>query len=223
MRVLMVEDATDLAETVSARFARVGIACDLAATVTEAEDHLAVQRYDALVLDINLPDGSGTDLLRRLRGGGDRTPVLMLTALVSVDNRVDALDLGADDYLVKPFDQRELEARLRALVRREAAQKSDTIQLGALSYSPSQMSATLDGEKVTLTRREAALLELLVRFPEQFLSKERLYDGLFAFDDADVGLNAIELYIARLRKRLAGSSVGIETQRGVGYRIVDRG
>ena len=113
MRVLMVEDATDLAETVSARFARVGIACDLAATVTEAEDHLAVQRYDALVLDINLPDGSGTDLLRRLRGGGDRTPVLMLTALVSVDNRVDALDLGADDYLVKPFDQRELEARRR--------------------------------------------------------------------------------------------------------------
>ena len=85
------------------------------------------------------------------------------------------------------------------------------------------MSATLDGEKVTLTRREAALLELLVRFPEQYLSKERLYDGLFAFDDADVGLNAIELYIARLRKRLAGSSVGIETQRGVGYRIVDRG
>jgi two-component system response regulator TctD len=124
---------------------------------------------------------------------------------------------------VKPFDQRELEARLRALVRREAAQKSDTIQVGPLAYSPSRQSATLDGEKLALTRREAALLELLLRYPEQFLSKERLYDGLFAFDDADVGLNAIELYIARLRKRLTGSSVGIETQRGVGYRIVDRG
>ncbi|MGR3364096.1 MAG: response regulator transcription factor [Maritimibacter harenae] len=223
MRVLMVEDATDLAETVSSRFAKSGIVCDLAANVADAEDHLAVQRYDALVLDINLPDGSGTELLRRIRAEGDRTPVLMLTALVSVDNRVDALDLGADDYLVKPFDQRELEARLRALVRREAAQKSDTIQVGPLAYSPSRQSATLDGEKLALTRREAALLELLLRYPEQFLSKERLYDGLFAFDDADVGLNAIELYIARLRKRLTGSSVGIETQRGVGYRIVDRG
>jgi two-component system response regulator TctD len=223
MRVLMVEDATDLAETVSSRFAKSGIVCDLAANVADAEDHLAVQRYDALVLDINLPDGSGTELLRRIRAEGDRTPVLMLTALVSVDNRVDALDLGADDYLVKPFDQRELEARLRALVRREAAQKSDSIQVGPLAYSPSRQSATLDGEKLALTRREAALLELLLRYPEQFLSKERLYDGLFAFDDADVGLNAIELYIARLRKRLTGSSVGIETQRGVGYRIVDRG
>ncbi|MBV7377588.1 response regulator transcription factor [Maritimibacter dapengensis] len=220
MRVLMVEDATDLAETVSGRLAKVGIACDLASTVADAEDHLAVQHYDALVLDINLPDGSGTDLLRRLRANGDRTPVLMLTALVSIDNRVKALDLGADDYLMKPFDQRELEARLRALVRREATQKGDTIHLGPLAYSPSQKSATLDGDKLALTRREAALLELLVRFPEQFLSKERLYDGLFAFDDADVGLNAIELYIARLRKRLSGSSVGIETQRGVGYRIV---
>ena len=113
MRVLMVEDATDLAETVSARFARVGIACDLAATVTEAEDHLAVQRYDALVLDINLPDGSGTDLLRRLRGGGDRTPVLMLTA------RGDAAagTSQADAVLAKPFANEDL----RALVRRMLA------------------------------------------------------------------------------------------------------
>lgn len=223
MRLLMVEDTTDLAETVSARFAKAGIVCDLAATIREAEDHISLQRYDALVLDINLPDGSGTDLLRVMRRRGDRTPVLMLTALVSVDSRVDSLDLGADDYLVKPFDQRELEARLRALVRREATQKGDTIHLGPLAYSPSQMSATLDGGKLSLTRREAALLELLMRFPEQFLSKERLYDGLYAFDDADVGLNAIELYIARLRKRLSGSRIAIETQRGIGYRIVSLG
>ena len=115
MRVLMVEDAMDLAETVVARLARAGIVCDLAATVEAAEDFRAVQGYDALVLDINLPDGSGLTLLRRIRAEGDRTPVLMLTALVSVDDRVSALDLGADDYLGKPFDQRELEARLRAL------------------------------------------------------------------------------------------------------------
>lgn len=223
MRVLMVEDATDLAEAVVTRFGRSGIACDLAETVAAASDFLAVQGYDALVLDINLPDGSGTDLLKRLRAKGDRTPVLMLTALLSVDDRVGALDLGADDYLVKPFDQRELEARIRALVRRDADHKSDEMALGPLRFSPAQLSATLSGERLHLTRREAALLALLMRHPGQYLSKERLYDGLFAFDDADVGLNAIELYIARLRKKFTGSAVTITTQRGIGYRIGHEG
>lgn len=219
MRVLMVEDAADLAEAVVQRLTQSGMACDLAGSIEAAQDFLAVQSYDALVLDINLPDGSGTDLLRDLRGRGDRTPVLMLTALMSVDDRVGALDLGADDYLVKPFDQRELEARLRALVRREASQKSDQITLGPLQFSPAQLSATLEGKRLDLTRREAVLLGLLIRHPGQFLSKERLYDGLFAFNDADVGLNAIELYIARLRKKLAGTAISIATQRGIGYRI----
>lgn len=219
MRVLMVEDAADLAQAVVASLARSGVVCDHAATLEGAEDWLAVQAYDALILDINLPDGSGRDLLRRLRAGGDRTPVLMLTALVAVDDRVRALDLGADDYLVKPFDQRELEARLRALVRRDADQKGDEIALGPLRYSPARLSATLDGVRLTLTRREAALLGLMIRHAGQYLSKERLYDGLFAYTDADVGQNAIELYIARLRKKLAGSGVGITTQRGIGYRL----
>jgi len=154
-----------------------------------------------------------------MRTRGDRTPVLMLTALFSVDDRVSALDLGADDYLVKPFDQRELEARLRALVRRESDQKSDAISLGPLTFSLATLNATLEGVPLNLTRREATLLGLLLRNQKVALSKKRLYDGLFAFDDADVGLNAIELYIARLRKKLAASSVRIETQRGVGYRI----
>lgn len=219
MRVLMVEDATDLAETVAARLARAGIVCDLAATVEAAEDFRAVQAYDALILDINLPDGSGLTLLRRIRAESDRTPVLMLTALVSVDDRVSALDLGADDYLGKPFDQRELEARLRALVRRDAEQKGDQIVIGPLSYSPAGQSATLDGRRLDLTRREAALLDVLMRHRGQYLTKTRLYDSLYGFDDADVGVNAIELYIARLRKKLSGSTVSIATRRGVGYRI----
>ena len=134
-----------------------------------------------------------------------------------------ALDLGADDYLVKPFDQRELEARLRALVRREADQKSEAVTLGPLSFHPATLAASLAGEQLVLTRREATLLGLLLRNRTQVLSKQRLYDGLFAFDDADVGLNAIELYIARLRKKLAGSGVSIETQRGLGYRICQDG
>ncbi|WP_238365762.1 response regulator transcription factor [Mesobacterium pallidum] len=219
MRVLIVEDAVDLAEGVVARFAKSGMACDHADSLAAARDFHAVQTYDVIVLDINLPDGSGRDFLRDLRAGGDRTPILMLTALISVDDRVSALDLGADDYLVKPFDQRELEARVRALVRREADHKSDEIALGPLSYSPAGQGATLNGARLDLTRREAALLDVLIRHRGQVVTKQRLYDSLFAFNDADVGLNAIELYIARLRKKLAGSPVGISTQRGVGYRI----
>ncbi|CUH82044.1 response regulator transcription factor [Tropicibacter naphthalenivorans] len=223
MRVLIVEDATDVAEAVAIRLGKSGMACDLAETCEDAEDFLAVQRYDAIVLDINLPDRNGTELLSDLRARGNRTPVLMLTALFSVDDRVSALDLGADDYLVKPFDQRELEARLRALMRRDSDQKSDAITLGPLSYSPAGLSATMQGQPLDLTRREATLLGLLLRHQGETLNKQRLYDGLFAFDDADVGLNAIELYIARLRKKLSGSSVAIETQRGLGYRIVQHG
>ncbi|EKE74216.1 MULTISPECIES: response regulator transcription factor [Roseobacteraceae] len=219
MRILIVEDAADVAEAVAIRLDKSGMACDIAECCEAAEDFLAVQRYDAIVLDINLPDRNGTELLRDMRTRGDRTPVLMLTALFSVDDRVSALDLGADDYLVKPFDQRELEARLRALVRREAEQKSDAISLGPLTFSLATLNATLEGVPLNLTRREATLLGLLLRNQKAALSKKRLYDGLFAFDDADVGLNAIELYIARLRKKLAGTSVSIETQRGVGYRI----
>ncbi|SFJ80319.1 response regulator transcription factor [Celeribacter neptunius] len=223
MRILIVEDAADVAEAIASRLRKSGMACDLAESCETAEDFLAVQRYDALVLDINLPDRNGTELLQDLRARGDRSPVLMLTALFSVDDRVSALDLGADDYLIKPFDHRELEARLRALVRREAEQKSDVVTLGPLQFSPAGLSATLDGVALNLTRREATLLGLLLRSQKTPLSKKRLYDGLFAFDDADVGLNAIELYIARLRKKLSASSVTIETQRGVGYRIFDQG
>jgi len=223
MRILIVEDAADVAEAVAIRLCKTGMACDLAESCDAAEDFLAVQRYDAIVLDINLPDRNGTELLHDMRQRGDRTPVLMLTALFSVDDRVSALDLGADDYLVKPFDQRELEARLRALVRRESDQKSDAISFGPLTFSPAVLTATLGGEPLDLTRREATLLGLLLRSQGALLSKQRLYDGLFAFEDADVGLNAIELYIARLRKKLMASTVGIETQRGLGYRITNDG
>lgn len=219
MRILIVEDAVDMAEAIAIRLGKAGMACDLAESCESAEDFLAVQRYDAIVLDINLPDRAGTELLSDIRGRGIRTPVLMLTALFSVDDRVSALNLGADDYLVKPFDHRELEARLRALIRRESDQKTDALTLGPLSFAPATMTAQINGDPVDLTRREATLLGLLLRANGNVLSKERLYDGLFAFDDADVGLNAIELYIARLRKKLSGTGVLIETQRRLGYRI----
>lgn len=219
MRVLVVEDAPDMAEAVAIRLGQAGMACDVAENAASAEDFLAVQRYDVLVLDINLPDRSGTELLAGLRARGERVPVLMLTALFSVETRVSALDLGADDYLVKPFDHRELVARVRALHRRDAEQKSDEIRFGRLSFSPGKLEARLDGEALDLTRRELTLLGILMRNSGTLISKERLYEGLYSFADTDVGLNAIELYIARLRKKLAGSGVSIETQRGLGYRM----
>lgn len=219
MRVLLVEDARDLADAVLARLAQSGIACDHAPSVAEARDFLDVQRYDVVVLDINLPDGLGTDLLREMRKEGLRTPVLMLTAQFSVDDKISAFDLGADDYLVKPFDQRELEARLHAMSRREQSQKGGDVRLGALTFNAGAKLASVAGQRVDFTRREFALLGLLVRHQGQVLSKERLLEGLYSFDDAVVGVNAIELYVARLRKKLSDSGVRIHTQRGLGYRL----
>lgn len=219
MRVLLVEDAEDLAEATQRRFARSGIACDLAMTLAQAEACIGVQRYDAVVLDINLPDGSGTDLLRAMRRAGQSVPVLMLTAAFSVDAKISAFALGADDYLVKPFDHRELEARLHAMLRREHGDKATEVTLGQLSYNASGQVAAVAGARLDLTRREFALLGMLVRARGQVLGKERLLEGLYSFDDASVGVNAIELYVARLRKKLVGSGVEIRTLRGIGYRL----
>ena len=130
-----------------------------------------------------------------------------------------ALNEGADDYLVKPFDLRELEARVRALVRRDQTQKGGEIRYGRLCFDPAAKSVRIDGRPVSMARRELALFGILVHNKGKVLSKERLYDGLFSFDDSDVGLNAVELYVARLRKKLAGSGTAIETLRGLGYRF----
>lgn len=219
MRVLLVEDAEELAEATQKRLSHGGMACDLAGTMAEARACLAVQGYDAVVLDINLPDGTGTDLLREVRKARQSVPVLMLTAQFSVDDKLSAFSLGADDYLVKPFDHRELEARLHAMQRRGQADRSAEITLGDLCYNAAAGQVAVGGRPLDLTRREFALLGLLVAHAGHVLSKDRLLEGLYPFDDAPVGLNAIELYVARLRKRLAGSAVEIRTLRGLGYRL----
>lgn len=219
MRLLLVEDTFDMAEAIMIRLERSGIACDLAKTLEQARACLEVQHYDVIVLDINLPDGLGTGLLKEMRAAGDRTPVLMLTAEFSVDDRVSSLNSGADDYLVKPFDHRELEARIRALYRREQGDKAEELTLGNLTFNASARIARQDDSPINLTRREFSLLELLIRNRGKTVSKERLFEGVFSFQDTDVGMNALELYIARLRKKLAGCSIRIETQRGLGYKL----
>ncbi|MGV2977554.1 response regulator [Roseibium alexandrii] len=216
---MLVEDTFDMAEAIMIRLDRSGIACDLAKTLEEARSLLDVQRYDVIVLDLNLPDGLGTDLLKELRLKSDRTPVLVLTAEFSVDDRVSTLNSGADDYLVKPFDHRELEARIQALYRREQGDKAEELAIGDLTFNATARVVRLKEVPVNLTRREFSLLELFIRNRGKVLSKERLFEGIFSFQDTDVSMNALELYVARLRKKLSGSSVVIETQRGLGYKL----
>ncbi|WP_090594909.1 response regulator transcription factor [Pelagibacterium luteolum] len=219
MRILVVEDTEDVGEAVVHAFERMGHAVDWQRTRRGSEDALAVQEYALIVLDINLPDGSGFDILSALRERGAATPVLVLTARALVDDRVDALDTGADDYLVKPFDFRELEARARALLRRRQGNAVSNLSVGNIVLDQTARTVRLAGHGVELTRRETALLEVLMGQPNRVFSKADLLDQLYGFD-GDAGPNAIELYIARLRKKLSGATAEIRTLRGEGYQIL---
>ena len=219
MRLLLVEDTQDVADAVVASFARRGDAIDHAGSIHAAQDSLAVQDYDVVILDINLPDGSGTEVLSALRAAGNAVPVLMLTARRDVEDRVAALDIGADDYLVKPFDLRELEARVRALARRSVADRSGTIAFGNLQFDPAGQTATVAGSPLDLTRRELNLLETLLAHRGRVIAKERIFERMFAFNEEEVGLNAVEIYVARLRRKLEGSGISIRTLRGLGYQL----
>tara|TARA_R110002110_G_scaffold129162_1_gene309243 strand:+ start:3633 stop:4310 length:678 start_codon:yes stop_codon:yes gene_type:complete len=219
MRLLLVEDTDDVADAVVSVFARSGHAVDHVRDCQSAEDALAVQLYDLVILDINLPDGSGIDLLRGIRARKVASPVLMLTARLEVEDRIEALDIGADDYLMKPFDLRELEARARALLRRGGDERSSVISYGDLQIDPAGRVASLAGQTLSLKRREFALLEVLMANRGRVLSKERIFESLFAFDEEDIGINAVEVYIARLRRKIAGSDVSIRTLRGLGYQL----
>jgi DNA-binding response OmpR family regulator len=220
MRLLLVEDTVDVAEAIVASFVRRGDAIDSVETIEAARDALAVQSYDVVILDINLPDGLGTEVLREMRRARRPTPVLVLTARFEVEDRVATLDIGADDYLVKPFDLRELQARVRALTRRTQPERAGTIEYGDLVFDPACKMLTVRGQPVTLTRREVSLLEALLVNRGRVMSKERIFDRMFSLDDEEVGLNAIEIYVARVRRKLSSSRVSIRTLRGLGYQLV---
>lgn len=219
MRVLLVEDTEDVAEAIVANFSRGGHAVDRVTGCGAARDAVAVQEYDLVILDINLPDGSGFDFLKALRSAKDPTPILVVTARREVEDRVGALDIGADDYLMKPFDLRELEARARALLRRSSGERSGIIEYGKLLLDPAGRTASIAGVPLQLARREFSVLEILMLNRGRVMPKERIFDKLFAFDQEEVGLNAVELYIARLRRKLAGSGLVIRNLRGLGYQI----
>lgn len=217
MRYLLVEDNTELADAVVSRLVLDGHAVDHAASLAEAEDCLAVAQYDLILLDVMLPDGDGRDFLARSRAHLE-TPVIVLTARSQVSDRVGALDQGADDYITKPFDFSELEARCRAVLRRRGGEARNEIQLGRAVFDPLSGTLRNGSESIDLRNREIRLLEVFARHKGQILSKSQLMDRLFSYD-AEVTENAIEVYVGRLRRRIDGMGVRIETVRGLGYRI----
>lgn len=223
MRMLLVEDTEDVATAVVESFGRRGDAVDCVGTVADAMASLAAQDYDIAILDIQLPDGEGTEVLRGLRRAGRAVPVLMLTARSEVEVRIATLDLGADDYMVKPFDLGELHARVRALVRRGGPERSSAMTYGDITYDSATQELTVAGKSVALTRREYSLIEILLLNRGRIVAKDHIYARMFSFNEEEVGLNTIETYVARLRRKIEASCVTIRTLRGLGYQMVTDG
>lgn len=216
MRILVVEDDVILNDGLVTGLSLAGFSVESAATLDEARAALAAGGFSAVVLDVMLPDGMGTDLLAELRANGDRQAVLLLTARDSVSDRISGLDAGADDYLGKPFDLDELAARLRALVRRSNGHASAHLVWQDITLDPASMQVAVGDELVALSRREFSVLHALMQSPEIIQSKSGLEEKLYGWQE-DVESNAIEVHIHHLRQKIGRSA--IETVRGVGYRM----
>ncbi|WGR94339.1 response regulator transcription factor [Bradyrhizobium sp. ISRA443] len=218
MRVLVVEDTVDIAEAVVMRLEKVGHAVDWERDGLTAAELLEVQPYDLVILDLTLPGQDGIAVLKGMRSRKLATPVLVLTARSAVDERIGALDLGADDYLIKPFDYGELEARARALLRRSAGQPDNLLRVGPLVIDRAGRVATVADRPLNLTRRELTVLEILAARPERIVPKEELVEQLFNFDQ-EASPNAVEQFVARLRRKLGDAPIEIRTLRGLGYQL----
>ncbi|WP_312469951.1 MULTISPECIES: response regulator [Brucella] len=216
MRILVVEDDTILLDGLSVGLGLAGFTVDAVANCGDAEAALAAQNYNAVVLDLMLPDGSGLDILKSMRQARDDTPVLLLTARDQVPERIAGLDAGADDYVGKPFDLHELAARVRAIARRGTGRASSTLEWQGVELDPAEMSVQFKGEPLRLTRREFSILRSLMERPTATISKSSLEEALYGWQE-EVESNAVEVHIHHLRSKL-GSSF-IETVRGVGYRL----
>lgn len=218
MRFLLIEDNAALARAVVDRLSLDGHVVDHASTMAEAWDFIATGAYDLFLLDIMLPDGDGRTFLSLCRQRAEKTPVIVLTARSEVSDRVSILDLGADDYMVKPVDFSELEARCRAVLRRRAGAAGNRMALADLTFDALAGTLETAGSVVQLRARELRLFETFANAPGQIFSKPALVDRLFSFDD-EVTENAIEVYVARLRRHLEQSAVRITTVRGLGYKL----
>ncbi len=216
MRILLIEDDSILGAAVRDHLGADGHVADWATRLDEARDLVASVPYDLILLDLMLPDGQGIRFLQDLRRRGDATPVIILTALDRISDRIEGLNAGADDYLTKPFDLAELSARLGAVARRYGGNPNPLVELGGMQIDMAARSILRTGRAVNLTAREWALFEALLQHPGQVLSRAQLEDRLYAFG-AEVESNAVEAHVSRMRKKL-GAGV-IETLRGLGYRL----
>ncbi|WP_347266162.1 response regulator transcription factor [Paracoccus sp. (in: a-proteobacteria)] len=216
MRILLVEDDTILGAAVRDHLTAEGHSADWVTRLDAAADHLASAVYDLLLLDLMLPDGRGVVFLRELRRQGSVTPVIILTALDQISDRIEGLNAGADDYLAKPFDLAELSARLGAVARRYSGNPNPLLQIGGLEIDLAARLVLRAGRQVDLTAREWALFEAFVQHPGQILSRAQLEERLYAFG-AEVESNTIEVHVSRMRKKLGAGIV--DTVRGIGYRL----
>ena len=217
MRILIAEDDQVLADGLLRSLRGSGAVVDHVATGSDADHALLTNHnFDLLILDLGLPRLHGLEVLKRMRGRGSALPVLILTAADSVEDRVQGLDVGADDYMAKPFSLQELEARVRALTRRGVGGTSSTIKHGPLVYDQAGRVATMDGKMIDLSARELGLLEVLLQRTGRLVSKEQLVERLCEWGE-EVSNNAIEVYIHRLRKKIERGPVRIATVRGLGY------
>ncbi|HEY4069458.1 MAG TPA: response regulator transcription factor [Burkholderiaceae bacterium] len=220
MRLLLVEDDAALAEALEYSLRKDGHAVDRVANGGAADRALKTASFDLVVLDLNLPVIDGLEVLRRMRGRSSLTPVLIVSARDDGDERVRGLDLGADDYLVKPFGIHELGARVRALLRRSGSVRSALISHGRLTFDTASRNVKVDDTMLELSLREVSLLEALLLNFGQVVSKEKLLSQMYGFD-VDIGLNTIEVYIHRLRKKIGGSGTMLKTVHGRGYLLAD--
>jgi two-component system, OmpR family, response regulator TctD len=228
MRILLVEDHLELSHWLAKALRDANLTVECATNGADADALLHTQDYALVILDLTLPKMDGLDVLRRLRGRGGaraRTPVMILTARGGLEERVQGLNLGADDYLAKPFELAELEARVKALLRRSQGNEAIVHHCGALDFNTITRMFTYAGAALALTPREHAVLEALITRPGRAVSKEKLFDEVFALED-DANIDAIELYIHRVRKKLErvqDDAAAITTLRGIGYLLQPRG
>lgn len=216
MRILVIEDDEILFDAVRTGLEIEGFTVDAVDTLADAREAAVTVDYDAVVLDIGLPDGTGVDLLREWRTAGNGVPVLLLTARNTTRDRIDGLDSGADDYLGKPFDLDELAARLRAIARRAKGNASPALRWGDFTLDSATRELTRDGESIDLSRREFALLEALFEQPGRIFSRAQLEERLYGWQD-DIGSNTVEVHVHKLRAKL-GKDL-IQTVRGQGYKV----
>jgi len=216
VRILIVEDDSVLADGLSRTLRHADYAVDNASSGVEADHVLTAQAYDLVILDLGLPGLDGLEVLRRMRRRGSNVPVLVLTARDALQDRVKGLDLGADDYMIKPFDLPELEARVRALIRRGQSGGPSVLSHGTLVLDTAGRRATMGGEPLDLSARELGVLEVLMMRAGRVVNKEQLAEQLYGWDE-EVGANAIEVYVHRLRRKLEPAGVSIRTIRGLGY------